>query len=263
MKKQTSPTQSTFKNIISLHWTVCFRFVFSAISKTVSFWNLLGPFWWLVVVINDILLLLSKSIFCEISFVDLDWGMRAHVYSETVCPCGSPCVPVLNKVQLSFDLLWATAVIPVNIVFCFDSVSVCSDETSPLVDVCFIVDNYRFYCHKVSWVVITVIGNTQQSLRSTSACKRVASLLTSVSSRVIARKLVREPKQNGAKRSCSRFAFSTNSRGKLAVQASAQREFALAQFSPICIRTLIFPCIKPPLKRAKIMLVFVWSKWPR
>ncbi|KAM7437250.1 Ankyrin repeat and BTB/POZ domain-containing protein 1 [Porites harrisoni] len=28
-------------------------------------------------------------------------------------------------------------------------VSVCSDETSPLVDVCFIVDNYRFYCHKV------------------------------------------------------------------------------------------------------------------
>ena len=79
----------------------------------------------------------------------------------------------------------------------YDSVSVCSDETSPLVDVCFIVDNYRFYCHKVR-VVITLPGqNTLQRLRSTSACKRAASLLTSVSSRVIARKLVREPKQNG------------------------------------------------------------------
>lgn len=32
-----------------------------------------------------------------------------------------------------------------------------------------------------------------QSLRSTSACKRAASLLTSISSRVIALKLVREP----------------------------------------------------------------------
>ena len=186
LKKQASSTQSTFKNIIRLYWTVCFRFVFSAISKTVSFWNLLGPFRWLVVVINDILLLLSKFIFCQISFVDVNWGMRAHVYSETVCPC----VPVLNKGRLFFDLLWATAVIPVNIVFCFNSVSVCSDETSPLVDVCFIVDNYRFYCHKVSWVVVTVGGNTQQSLRSTSACKSAASLLTSISSWFIARKLV-------------------------------------------------------------------------
>ena len=79
--------------------------------------------------------------------------MRAHFYSETVCPC----VPVLNKVQLFFDLLWATAVIAVNIVLRYDSVSVCSDETSPLVDVCFIVDNYRFYCHKVR-VVITLPG---------------------------------------------------------------------------------------------------------
>ena len=139
-------------------WTVCFRFVFSAISKTVSFWNLLGPFWWLVVVINDILLLLSKCIFCQISFVDLNWGMRARVYFETVCPC----IPVLNKVQLFFDLLWATAVIPVNISFLwYDSVSVCSDETSPLVDVCFIVDNCRFYCHKVSWVVDTLGAEIQ------------------------------------------------------------------------------------------------------
>ena len=153
LKKQASPTQSTFKNIISLLWTVCFRFVFSAISKTVSFWNLLGPFWWLVVVINDILLLLLTFIFCQISFVDFNWGMREHFYSETVCPC----VPVLNKVQLFFDLLWATAVIPVNMFKRYDSVSVCSDETSPLVDVCFIVDNYRFYCHKVR-VVITLPG---------------------------------------------------------------------------------------------------------
>ena len=153
LKKQASPKQSTFKYIIRLYWTVCFRFFFSAISKTVSFWNLLGPFRWLVVVINDILLLLSTFIFCQISFVDLNWGMRAHFYSETVCPC----VPVLNKVQLFFDLLWATAVIAVNIVLRYDSVSVCSDETSPLVDVCFIVDNYRFYCHKVR-VVITLPG---------------------------------------------------------------------------------------------------------
>lgn len=153
---------------------------------------------------------------------DLNWGMRARVYFEMVCPC----IPVLDKVQLFFDLLWATAVIPVNIVLCYDSVSVCSDETSPLVDVCFIVDNYRFYCHKVSWVVDTVGGNTLQSLRSTSACKCGASLLTSISSRVIARKLVREPtKKLGARGSCSRLSFSTNSRGKLAVQASAQREF--------------------------------------
>lgn len=162
------------------------------------------------------------------TFVKFNWGMRARVYSETVCPC----VPVLNKFQLLSDLLWPTAVIPVNIVLRYDSVSVCSDETSPLVDVCFIVDNYRFYCHKVSWVVVTVGGNSLQSLRSTSACKRAASLLTSVGSRVIARKLVREPKRNGGKGSCSRFAFSTNSRGKLAVQASfkasAHREFALA-----------------------------------
>ena len=222
LKKQASPKQSTFKYIIRLYWTVCFRFVFSAISKTVSFWNLLGPFRWLVVVINDILLLLSTFIFCQISFVDLNWGMRAHFYSETVCPC----VPVLNKVQLFFDLLWATAVIAVNIVLRYDSVSVCSDETSPLVDVCFIVDNCRFYCHKVSWVVDTVGGNTLQSLRSTSTCKCAASLLTSISSRVIARKLVREPtKKMGARGSCSRLSFSTNSRGKLAVQASAQREF--------------------------------------
>ena len=148
--------------------------------------------------------------------------MREHFYSETVCPC----VPVLNKVQLFFDLLWATAVIPVNMFKRYDSVSVCSDETSPLVDVCFIVDNYRFYCHKVSWVVDTVGGNTLQSLRSTSDCNCAASLLTSISSRVIARKLVREPtKKMGARGSCSRLSFSTNSRGKLAIQASAQREF--------------------------------------
>ena len=79
--------------------------------------------------------------------------MRARVYFEMVCPC----VPVLDKVQLFFDLLWATAVIPVNMFKRYDSVSVCSDETSPLVDVCFIVDNYRFYCHKVR-VVITLPG---------------------------------------------------------------------------------------------------------
>lgn len=222
LKKQASPIQSTFKNIIRLHWTVCFRFVFSAISKTVSFWNLLGPFWWLVVVINDILLLLSKCIFVK-SVLSTLIEECARVFILKWC---APCVPVLDKVQLFFDLLWPTAVIPVNIVLCYDSVSVCSDETSPLVDVCFIVDNYRFYCHKVSWVVDTVGGNTLQSLRSTSACKCAASLLTSISSRVIARQLVREPtKKMGARGSCSRLSFSTNSRGKLVVQASAQREF--------------------------------------
>lgn len=46
-------------------------------------------------------------------------------------------------------------------------------------------------------MVITVGGNTLQSLRSTSACKNSASLLTSISSQVITRKLVREPKKMG------------------------------------------------------------------
>ena len=84
------------------------------------------------------------------------------------------------------------------------------------------------------------------SPRSTSACKRAVSLLTSVSSRVIPRKLVREPnKKNGGRGSCSRFAFSTNSRGKLSVQASAQHEFALAQFSSIRIKAVLFPSNLP------------------
>ena len=182
--------------------------------------------------------------------------MREHFYSETVCPC----VPVLNKVQLFFDLLWATAVIPVNMFKRYDSVSVCSDETSPLVDVCFIVDNYRFYCHKVSWVVDTVGGNTLQSLRSTSACKCAASLLTSISSRVIARKLVREPTKKWGPGAVALVFLSRRTRAEsLLSRLAPSVNFTLAQFSPICIRTVLFSS-NLPWRTQKSCSCFVGSK---